>query len=228
MAVAKQPMQLVGKDNLAGKFWLLKLAPTQPFKFAAGQYLSLRVDDTGLRRAYSIASSPSQLPIELLVDVTPMGIGSRYILGLQPGDKVEALGPLGRFGVDGHRDKKLFVATGCGIVPLRSMILDLLATNRPGAKHLVWGMRQETDLLWQEEFGGLAQRHSDLGYDIILSRPSRSWQGKAGHVADVLKDRGWAGWEVYLCGSQAMISQLSSWFINHKVAQHDIHFEKFY
>lgn len=121
-------MKLVSKANLAGSFWLLKLAPTRPFSFLAGQYISLKVDDRGQRRSYSIASFPSQAEIELLIDVSPMGIGSRYVLGLQPGDEVEALGPLGRFGINGKRGKKLFVATGCGIVPLRSMILEQLGT----------------------------------------------------------------------------------------------------
>ncbi len=228
MNIAKQKMRLVSKDNLTGTFWLLKFDSVKPFKFSAGQYISLKVDEQGHRRSYSIASSPSQSQIELLIDVSPMGIGSRYVLGLKQADEVEILGPLGRFGINGKLGKKLFVATGCGIVPLRSMTLNLLETNHSSQKHLVWGLRHETDLFWQEEFIGLTKKHPDFSYDIILSRPDQGWRGKRGHVNDVLKQTDWSDWEVYLCGNQEMISQLTSWFSASGLSQSHIYVERFY
>src|SRR3990167_11351528 len=114
------------KTNLAGNYWLVVLEFQDAFDFAAGQYVSLKVAEDGTRRSYSIASAPNTKVIELLVDVGPMGAGSRYILGLKLGDSVEVLGPLGRFTLPPSLKKVLFVATGSGIVPFRPMIRELL------------------------------------------------------------------------------------------------------
>ncbi|MBI3954411.1 hypothetical protein HY333_00025, partial [Candidatus Collierbacteria bacterium] len=130
MAVLKQLVKVASKKKLVGDYWQLALEFPDRFDFLAGQYVSLKVDEAGIRRSYSIASKPNGKMIDLLVNVGPMGVGSRYVLGLKEGDGVEVLAPVGKFVVDESKmmngKNKLFIATGSGIAPFRSMVMDLL------------------------------------------------------------------------------------------------------
>src|SRR5690606_32342182 len=100
-----------------------------PFSFRAGQYISVVVPGAGpngrdLRRAYSIASSPEQKPVELCVKIVDNGPGSNYLNRLRPGDTFKGFVPYGDFTYETPPSKHVcFVATGTGIAPFRSMLL---------------------------------------------------------------------------------------------------------
>ena len=95
------PERIIGKveykENLAGSNYLVRIGFEKKVDFTPGQYASLKVSEDGVRRSYSVASLPGERVIDLLVDVSPMGVGSKYILGLKVGDHVEILGFLGKF-----------------------------------------------------------------------------------------------------------------------------------
>ena len=219
MSIGKLSTRLVEKRQLAKNAWWFELEFSEKFNFKAGQYVSVKVNEEGDRRAYYIASIPGGKKIGLLVDVAPGGVGSKYFLGITVGDEVEVLGPLGRFVVEktgstseqipnglGSDEKPslVFVGTGSGIAPLRSMIDDLLqkktgstskqspeatvSDEKPVDIGLMWGMRCEEDVFWQEEFEALERKHKNFKFDLVLSRPGGSWQGRKGHVTDVLKE----------------------------------------
>jgi len=229
--------KVIKKQNLAGDNWLVALEFQTPFDFIAGQYLSIKVAEDGTRRSYSIASNPGGAVVELLVDISPMGLGSKYVLALKEGDQVEAMGPIGRFTLNNPSPKlkKMFIATGSGIVPMRSMIKDILITNKYQDEiKLIWGMRHEEDLFWQEEFLQLNRDFANFSYQVILSKSSEHWHGECGHVGDCLKNgfiitvKDLAAWEFYLCGSQEMIMETGAFLAGKGVKKEDIHFEKFF
>lgn len=229
--------KVVKKENIAKDYWLVTLQFENDFDFAAGQYVSLKVDPSGTRRPYSIASPPGGNTIELAVDVSPMGVGSKYILGLKEGDSVEALGPVGNFTLSSKNAKanKLFIATGSGIAPFRSMIFDLLKKHKyQGEISLIWGMRYEEDLFWQEELLQLNKDFANFSYKVILSKPGERWHGEQGHVGDCLRNHfmekmtDLSQWEFFLCGSQAMIMETGAYLAGKGTAKEDIHFEKFF
>lgn len=225
------------KLNLIGNYWLVVLEFQNAFEFLAGQYVSLKVAEDGSRRSYSIASAPDANTIELLVDVTPMGLGSKYLLSLKEGDGVEAMGPVGIFtlAINNPKSNKLFIATGSGIAPMRSMIRDLLLKNKyQGEVQLIWGMRHEKDLFWQEEWQQLNRDYANFFYQVILSKPGDHWHGECGHVGDclrngfVVKVADLSTWDFYLCGSQEMIIETGAYLASKGVAKESIHFEKFF
>jgi len=232
MALNKQMAKLTEKKNLAGNYWSLRFEFAEEFPFTAGQYVSLKVDESGARRSYSIASKPDGREIELVIDTTPMGVGSKFALGLNVGDEVEVMGPVGHFRVSEPKNNKvLFVATGSGIVPLRSMILDLLETNKFGGEvHLDWGMRHIKDLFWVDEFKELERAFPNFKFDAVLSKPEGGWLACFGHVNDcLLKHKSnWEGWEAYICGGQQVIADVAALLEKLMVKKEDIHFEKFY
>lgn len=225
-------------QNLAGNYWLFVLLFEKPFDFVSGQYLSVKVADDGTRRSYSIASHPDGgSTVELMVDVAPMGLGSKYFLSLNESDEIEVMGPMGLFTLASKTPKtsKMFIATGSGIVPMRSIIKDLLLNNKyQGEVELIWGMRHEEDLFWMEEWQKLSREYANFKFQVILSKPSEHWHGVCGHVGDCLRDGFIVNvpdlsiWEFYLCGSQEMIMETGGYLAGKGVKKEDIHFEKFF
>lgn len=207
--------------------------------FKAGQYVSVDVGD-GERRNYSIASKPEMNHgVEVLVDVTPGGKGSGFLKNLKPGDEVKMIGPLGGFGLDSRLDqgsgkpmekKLLFVATGSGISPLRSMVLDLLETKNDQREiWLYWGLRFVKELFWEEELRLKCQAFKNFNYELILSKPPESWPLESGHVGEQIKELGLGpDWGVYICGNPKMMEEVKKICKEQGVPEDQVHFEKFY
>jgi NAD(P)H-flavin reductase len=232
MAPVMFQSKVFSKEEVAPSFWLVKCEKPSVFEYFAGQYVSLKVSGEGLRRSYSLASW-SQLPdLELMVDVTPMGPGSQLILNSQVGGEIEMLGPMGMFIVkESNLEKKLFVATGSGIVPMRPMIHDLLENRQfKGEIKLHWGLHSEENIFWKEEFEQLKSKFSNFSYDIVLSTPDVDWSNCKGHVQDCLTghNENWNGWEAYVCGNQKMIMDIAALLQTKGIEKEKIYFEKFY
>ncbi|HCX25975.1 MAG: hypothetical protein UX08_C0004G0044 [Candidatus Collierbacteria bacterium GW2011_GWB1_45_35] len=233
------PKKLIGKvefrENLAGQNYLVRIEFDEKVDFTPGQYVSLKVNSEGLRRSYSVASLPEEKSIDVLVDTTPMGVGSKYILGLRVGDEVEVLGFLGNFIIDFQATEKarhiMFLATGTGIAPLKPMIEDLLYKRSfIGEMRLVWGVRHETDLYWLKEMDNLNRDYDNFKFDIVLSQPTEDWPGFRGHLGGLVNEltQDWSKTLVYLCGSREMIVEMEKRLKEKGVPEEQIHYEKYY
>lgn len=202
-------------------------------EFQAGQYVSIKVDDAGTRRSYSIASRPDiSHGFELAVDITPGGVGSLFLKDVPIGTEVEVLGPMGAFVVEDMPTEKalVFVGTGSGIAPLRSMIFDQLQVKgdtRPMKLH--WGLRFVDSLFWEDEFQDLVESFSNFSFDPVISRAVEGWPLCRGRVTDCLEMHeplAEAGY--YLCGGKPMIESVTELLTNKGVAAEHIHHEKFF
>jgi CDP-4-dehydro-6-deoxyglucose reductase, E3 len=204
-------------DNLTHDVRVIRLALTDPpeIRFQAGQFVSFEVPKPGLpfpvTRPYSIASPPSNRHvIDLLLNLVPGGPGSTFLFSLQSGDPVTFRGPTGTFVLRDYPDRRLlFVATGTGIAPIRSMLHARLPSPTPVA--LVWGLRHEHDIYYQDELARLAEKFPEFSYTITLSQPSSSWGGAVGRVQSHLEPHiaGVDDLAVYICGSKAMITSVT-------------------
>ena len=204
-------------DNLTHDVRVIRLALTDPpeIRFQAGQFVSFEVPKPGLpfpvTRPYSIASPPSNRSlIDLLLNLVPGGPGSTFLFSLQSGDPVTFRGPTGTFVLRDYPDRRLlFVATGTGIAPIRSMLHARLPSPTPVA--LVWGLRHEHDIYYQDELARLAEKFPEFSYTITLSQPSSSWGGAVGRVQSHLEPHiaGVDDLAVYVCGSKAMITSVT-------------------
>jgi len=195
----------------------IELVDPPQFAFKAGQFITVPVAE-GVLRSYSIASAPEDPRwLKVAVDVQPGGPGSRFFASLQPGQELKFQGPYGAFVVrDDAHPHLVFVGTGTGIAPLRSMILDL---ERRGQGHrrmtLFFGVRFADDLMYHDEFLALAAKHPDtFTYIPSLSRPEGSdWPGDTGRVTTViprlLPPEVAAEATAYLCGSKEMLKEVT-------------------
>lgn len=242
----KYKAKVSSHELLAGSFEYLHLELLNPdrIEFKAGQYIILTIDTTsGVRRNYSIASQPTMdHAVELLVDVKPGGPGSEFLKNLQAGKEVEFIGSFGNFVVADECLKRsnqlLFVATGSGISPVRAMILDLLIVRKyQGPIKLWWGMRNQEDCFWTEDFDELEKDYPNFKWDLVLSSPPAEWPLHSGHVTthvlDYVKrpesrDQSQETTCFYLCGNRFMIEEVSGKLKELGLSQNHIHTEKFF
>lgn len=195
-----------------------------PFVFEAGQWVNLVLPglaDGALRRAYSIASAPTGTSrFELAVTRVRGGPGSTFLHELAVGASLEVVGPQGFFTrpLD-SAGPALFVATGTGVTPLRSMIKHALAAGHPAPMTLLFGVRREEDLLYREEFAELAREHPRLRVELTLSQPKSEEATRRGyvqtHVEELFRDLEARGSEtgtgaphVYVCGLLRMVGSV--------------------
>jgi NAD(P)H-flavin reductase len=196
----------------------LTLVEPATIAFKPGQFVSFEVPKAGapapVTRPYSIVSSPSRADrVTLLLNLVPGGPGSTYLFGLCEGDRTRFKGPAGSFHLrdDGGRDH-LFVATGTGIAPIRSMIDAQLERQSAQAVTLFWGLRSQRDLYYQDELADLARVHPGFSCITTLSRPEPGWIGATGRVTKLVEERvlSVANLAVYLCGNGGMIRDVTT------------------
>jgi ferredoxin-NADP reductase len=180
--------------------------------FKPGQFVSFNQTLGGkkITRAYSIASLPNGNHFELCLNLVHEGIFSPHLFAMRPGDSVEMTDPLGFFVVRNPGKDAVFVATGTGIAPFRSMAPDYL--NHPDAKELtmLFGVRHEQSIYYREDFEVLSKQHPNFRFCPTLSRADSSWSGRTGHVQvhllEAIGDR--RDLDVYICGLKAMVDDV--------------------
>lgn len=180
--------------------------------FRAGQYVLVQAESTAAR-PFSIASSPSNpARLSLCIRRYREGTATPILTSLQPGERVRYEGPTGEFRLDPMDRARLFVATGTGISPLRSMILQHLESGDDRPVWLIFGNRSREDCIYHGQFRRLEATFGQFTYLPCLSRPGDSaWDGKAGRVTDILPRclDFTRPWTAYICGRDEMIADVT-------------------
>ena len=185
-----------------------------PFSFVAGQWINLYVPTPGgvEKRAYSIASAPTERRVELAITQVAEGVVSPRLHELPEGAELRCDGPHGFFTRDAElrRTPALFVATGTGLCPLRSMLAELLSEPEHAPVTLLFGVRTQADILWREQLEGWAARDPAFRLQVTLSRPDSSWAGRTGyvqaHVRELAEQLGAP--HVFICGLSRMVAEV--------------------
>lgn len=168
--------------------------PHTDVDFLAGQYVGLRYDGTS--RAYSLANSPTEDDLEICVRRVPGGrLSPRICDGLSVGDDVSVRGPYGELVLGEQSERDLvFLATGTGVAPLKSMLDYVFATGRDeygGTRRDVWlflGAAWADDLPYRAAFRSLARQRDNFHFVPCLSREPvlSDWDGETDYVQHAL------------------------------------------
>jgi CDP-4-dehydro-6-deoxyglucose reductase, E3 len=199
----------------------LKLPANERLQFLPGQYLEFLLRD-GSRRAFSLAHPPhDDALIELHVRHVPGGQFTDHIFGkMKERDILRFEGPLGTFFLREDSDKPIiFVASGTGFAPVKSILETAFAKGNTRSMVLYWGGRRPKDLYMNALAASWAAAHDNFRYVPVISDalPEDDWRGRAGFVhRAVMEDfPDLSGHQVYACGVPVMVDSAHKDFVEH-------------
>lgn len=201
---------------------ILRLPPTRSFAFLPGQYIDV-VGQGGARRSYSLANTfAADGLLELHIAAVPGGVMSDYWFGdARVNDLLRINGPLGTFFLRDIAGMHLiFLATGTGIAPIKSMLGAINSTaneSKPLSVTVYWGARTWPELYW--DVNGAPGSHR---YVPVLSRANGDWSGARGYVQNVAmaENPDLSEAIVYACGSDAMIHGAKAMLLEAGLPEH--------
>ncbi|HET7268263.1 MAG TPA: FAD-binding oxidoreductase, partial [Oleiagrimonas sp.] len=157
----------------------------QPLACNPGQFLQVHFaydDGKATKRSYSVATVRGEdeaavSKVEIAVSYVEGGAATKLLGNLEPGECIDASGPYGRFCLmDADENQRyILVATGTGVTPYRAMLPQIkkLMRERGCQFVLLYGARNETELLYGEEFEAFAREHEGFTFHPCLSRGAR-------------------------------------------------------
>ena len=207
--------------------------PGEGMNFTPGQFVAVLCPKDGgmVRRAYSVASPPEEKEhIGLVLKRVEGGVVTNWFWGLKAGQTIRVHGPFGKFilpeKIDFH---SIFVATGTGIAPFRSMIRSVLTRGHAGTISLIFGVRYDNTIPYHPEWLKLAGAHPNFTYIPTISRPGPDWKGETGYVQTKIEKffPDPAGKRVYICGLNEMIQAVQETCFKLGYQKDQVSFEKY-
>lgn len=224
-------LALVDKIKEAESIYSFVFKSDHQPKFQPGQYMEFTLprtksDSRGNRRYLTISSAPSEtnLMFTLKIPTKPSSFKSS-LLSMKLGDKILAAQTAGHFTLPSTNTRPMiFIAGGVGITPFRSVIKQLLATDKqPGQPMtLLYSANSPKELA----FLGLFKQASVIGLKTVctVTGPTpNNWQGETGPINEALVTKYVPDYKnclVYVSGPQAFVAAVRQSLIeaglNHK------------
>ena len=208
--------------------------PADPENIEAGKLI---------RRAYSVASSPDQLPeLEFYIALVVEGALTPRLSLLKSSDRIYMTEKfVGKFTLDDCQESKqlVFFSTGTGAAPFISMLRTKSTWELSEKIILLHGVRFNDDLSYDLELRELmANSEGRFRYVPVVSREDAPKDGFRGHVQKSLPELGIKldpdHDHVFACGNPAMITDLESSLLAQGFKLHkgkekgNLHLEKYW
>jgi len=205
---------------------MLEVEGGERISFYAGQYLNVILED-GAKRSFSFATPPQSGPIELHIRRIEGGRFTGHVFeGMKAGERLRFEGPLGSFFLREDSDKPIiFVAGSTGFAPVKSMLEYAFSRGMKRRMLLYWGAKSLKDLYLADLPRQWEASHDNFRFVPVLSEPAPEdrWQGRTGlvHAAILADFPDLAAYQVYACGSAAMVEAAYPAFRAHGLRQDD-------
>ena len=203
-----QEIERVAEDVVILK---LKLPANERLQFFAGQYIDV-LRPEGKRRSYSMGNPPHENEyLELHVRSMANGTFTKQVFEtLKEKDILRFEGPLGTFFLREETEKPIiFVASGTGFAPIKSIIEYTFDKNINRKMVLYWGGRRPKDIYMSELATHWEEEHDNFSFIPVISdqEPDDEWEGRTGlvHTAAMVDYPDMTNYEVYSCGVPAMV-----------------------
>ncbi|WP_157215297.1 2Fe-2S iron-sulfur cluster-binding protein [Flavisphingomonas formosensis] len=162
-------------------------APLPPYK--AGQFLTVQLDLPDPRgtfrqvtRCYSLSDSPNSDNYRITIkripppvdrpELPPGLVSGHFHDHVFPGSIVQLRAPAGTFGLDDEPNvPAVLIAGGIGITPLFAMAREALARQPDRAIHLVYGVRDSRELVFEAAIDAMRTQHPHFRVTIVQSCP---------------------------------------------------------
>jgi CDP-4-dehydro-6-deoxyglucose reductase len=221
IAIKTLPCRVQKMERLADDVMILyfKLPANERLQFLAGQYIEFLLKD-GSRRSFSMGNAPHDDElIQLHVRRVAGGQFTDHVFGkMKERDILRFEGPLGTFFMREESVKPIvFVASGTGFAPIKSIIEHAFHKGMTRPMVLYWGGRRPKDLYMHELPLKWVAEHPGFRYIPVISEPlpEDQWSGRSGFVhRAVMEDfPDLSGHQVYACGVPVMVDAAQRDFI---------------
>ena len=202
-------------------------APADAYAYAAGQFVTLRVEIDGAvhHRSYSMSSAPGIDPdLQVTVKRVPGGVVSNWLVDrVGAGDVLDVSVPSGVFVLSDTDDDVVAFAAGSGITPIFSIVKTALHTTERRAR-LLFANRDRPSAIFGPALDELARRFADR---FVLVHHEDVVDGFVGadDVAAILGGRSDAVF--YVCGPTGFMDVVEAALHAGGVAPERIRIERF-
>ncbi len=210
------------------------------FTFTQGQSLTVKtgINNSEVRRTYSICSSPFDNELRVAVKKVESGLFSGYANEqLKKGDVLDVMQPVGKFYTElspSNKKNYLAFAAGSGITPILSIIKTTLLTEPQSSFTLVFGNKNKNSIIFKDELEALKDKFINRFRMVhILSRerteaPINSGRINKEKLTALSKLVNYAATdEFFVCGPEEMIFTVKDFLEEQGVDKKKIHFELF-
>jgi len=133
--------------------------------------------------AYSIANAPCETKNTIELGIKIEGEFTKRTSTLENGDEVMVRGPYGAFTLKEHEGPSVFFAGGIGVVPIRSMIRELLLCEKKEDIFLFYSCRTHPEMVYEDELRDLATQYSNFYPVFCVTREiDAGWQGECERI----------------------------------------------
>lgn len=213
----KMELILKSKEQIAHDTYEFVFERDRNIKFNPGQYFEWTLphkepDNRGVRRFFTIASSPTENDVKMGVKFYPRPSTFKAFLGgMLPGEKIVAAQLSGDFTMPKDKTKKLvFIAGGIGITPFRSMIKYMIDNDERRDVTLFYSNRESADVAYMGLFDEAFEKLGIKTFYTLTERdkvPS-TWRGNVGFFdADSIRKGApdYMNCIFYLSGPQSLV-----------------------
>ncbi|MFP1746836.1 NAD(P)H-flavin reductase [Lonsdalea quercina] len=217
--------EVTSVETITDTVYRVRLLPSAPFSFRAGQYLMVVMDERD-KRPFSIASTPMDTDfIELHIGASDMNLYAMAVMDrILKEDTLEVDVPHGEAWLRDDSNRPLIlVAGGTGFSYVRSILLTVLAHQPQRPVSIYWGGREPQHLYDLSALESLAEQHPNLQVVPVVEQAEDGWRGRTGTVLSaVLQDFGsLAGHDIYIAGRFEMAKVARERFCNERGAQQE-------
>jgi propane monooxygenase reductase subunit len=214
----------------------IQLIEPREIAFRAGQYVDIRIPGAPASRSFSMANTPSRMDrLEFIIKIYPGGLFSGYLKErMRVGDKLEVVGPYGKFGLRETGAEAIFIGGGSGMAPLWAMLHDMVEQRVRRKVTFFYGARARRDLFYVDELHALSSQLPECRFIPALSEPlpDDAWEGETGLITDVVdrhvtSEQARNGLEAYLCGPPPMIDAAIVLLQRKGIPESHIYYDKF-
>jgi len=209
-------LRLKGKQKLAPKIIEFIFTADRRFAFLPGQYLEWTLahrhaDNRGNRRYFTIASSPTEPDIHLVVKIFEQSSSYKKALSsLNIGDRIVAGQLDGEFTLPKNPEKKIvFIAGGIGITPFRSMLQYIIDTKQKRDVVLLYAATNSAEFVYQEIFTQAEQYGVKTVYVVTARTGLPTAEARAGRIDRALIESEITNYQqrtYYLSGPPGMVT----------------------
>jgi len=219
--IRKLPARVAKLERAADDVMIvtLNLPANEKLQFSAGQYLDILQRD-GSRRSFSMGHSPQDATgVELHIRLVAGGAFTQHVFtAMKERDILRFEAPLGTFFLREESPKPIvFVASGTGFAPIKSILLDVFAKGITRPMVLYWGGRRPKDMYMNALCEQWAAEHPNFKYVPVISDalPEDNWTGRTGfvHRAVMADFPDLSAHQVYACGVPIMVDSAKRDFV---------------